>query len=104
MGKTFEEYQAEHLGSAFPFPLPGGGSVMIAKPTLDEERAAVAAATKAASLGGGLMAGLLTYVSQADGEKIAAAWGALPASALNDVCEDMKAYWGRKNSEASPPS
>jgi hypothetical protein len=66
----------------------------VPQPSIKTERAAVAAATSSGNLGDGLLAGLLTYVGEADGEKIAEAWGKLPTSALNAVIGEMREHFG----------
>lgn len=100
MGKTFEEYAAEASRAPFPFPLPGGESVSIPQPSLEEERAAVAAANAT----GQLIDGVLTYVDEEDGQLIRDAWGKLPSIAMQSVIGDMRKYFGTKNSPASSSS
>lgn len=94
MSKTFAEYKAEHTKAPYPFPMPDGASIMIAQPTIDQEQVAVAAAN---ADGGGLLAGVLTYVSPEDAVKISEAWGSLPATALGALVEDMRKYFSAKS-------
>lgn len=98
MSKTFEQYAAEYARDPFPLPMPGGGSVSVPCPDVTTEVAAYTAAVAAGSLPGGLMEGLLVYVAEADREKVSEAWGALPGTALNAVIDEMREYFGSKNS------
>lgn len=98
MAKTFEEYAAEYAKDPYPFPMPGGAPVPVPAPSLKGDAAAVRAASGAATLGEGLLAGMRVYVGDAAGEKIAAAWEVLPTAALQEAVAEMRDYFGTKNS------
>lgn len=98
MGKTFDDYAAEYKREPFPLPMPGGTTVAVPQPDLKAERAATSAASAAGNLADGLMAGLLTYVPEADHVKVEEAWGTLPSTALNAVITEMRDHFGSKNS------
>lgn len=105
MGKSFEEYRAEHLKEPFPLPMPDGTTVPIPLGSIDEQ-AAVGAAVAAASESGELtlFTGLEVLVGKEQAAKVAEAWGALPPEAWQAVMADMREHFGAGNSLASPPS
>jgi hypothetical protein len=108
VGKSFDEYKAEHLKEPFPLPMPDGGPVMIPQPDVNAEREAFTAANAAGAAGGtyadGLLAGLAVYAGEQDGKRIAEAYGQLPAAVLAAVVSDMREHFGQGNSVASPSS
>jgi len=108
MGKSFDQYRAEHLKEPFPWPMPDGSPVMIPQPDVDAERRAFTAANAAGAAGGtysdSLIAGLRTYVSDEEGQRIADAYGKLPATVLAAVVNDMREHFGQGNLGASPSS
>lgn len=105
MGKTFDEYRAEHLKEPFPLPMPDGKPVLLPKDSIEQERA-VLAACEAARAAGTLtpFTGLDVLVGEADAARIAEAWAKLPSSAWISAMADMREHFGQGNSDASPSS
>lgn len=105
MGKSFADYQAEHLHEAFPLPMPDGTTIPLPMASIDEE-AAVERAIDAAREAGEWtrFTGLEVIVSAADAARIAEAWGKLPPEAWTSVMTDMRKHFGRGNSAASQSS
>lgn len=106
MGKTFAEYQAEHAVEPFPLPMPDGTSIMLPRASINDQqavRAAISARTSKAQ-NSTPFTGLEVLVGDKEAERIAEAWGTLPADAWDAVLADMKEHFGQGNSGASPPS
>ena len=98
MGKSFEEYRAEHLKESFPLPMPSGPAVLLPMASIDEEAAVERAIAVAREAGEWTrFTGLEVIVSAADAARIAEAWGKLPPEAWNDAMADMREHFGRKN-------
>jgi hypothetical protein len=105
VGKSFDEYKAEHLREPFPLPMPDGKSIPVPLPTLDQEKAMARASAEAAEAGEWTpFSGLEVVVGDGDAAQIAEAWGDLPSEAWDDVMADMRKHFGRGNSKASPSS
>lgn len=103
MGKTFADYQAEHLKEPFQLPMPDGTSVPIRKASIEEERE-VKAAVAGAGADATPFTGIELLVGDEAAANIVAAWGALPGEAWSAAMTDMRAHFGQGNSPASPAS
>lgn len=103
MGKTFAEYQAEHLKEPFPLPMPDGTTVPLPLASIDEQRVI---SERIAALGEDAtpFTGVEVLVGDAAAAKIAEAWGKLPGSAWDAVMTDRREHFGQGNSGASPTS
>lgn len=98
MGKSFDEYKAEHLKEPFPLPMPDGKPVMLPLASIDEERAVERAAAEAREAGEWTrFSGLEVFIDPAEAARIAEAWGKLPPEAWDAVMTDMREHFGRKN-------
>ena len=89
---TFEEYAAQYAREPFQWPMPKGKTIPVPQPSFDVTQKAVAAAAA-----GNLMDAMVVYAGDDAGAQIAAAWGALPQTALNAVFADMRKHFGTKN-------
>lgn len=98
MGKTFDEYLAEHTKEPFQLPMPGGAGIPLRKGSIDEQRAVlerIAAAREAGDLTP--FTGLEVIAGDADAAKIAKEWGKLPPEAWDAVMADMREHFGQGN-------
>lgn len=98
MGKSFEDYRAEHLKEPFDLPMPGGKSIPMPLPSIDQEKAiarAIAEAREAGKLTP--FTGLEVVVGTESVAQIAEAWGPLPSEAWDAVMDDAQEHFGRKN-------
>lgn len=98
MGKTFEQYQAEHTAEPFPLPMPDGTTVPVPKASI-KETAAVKAAIEAARTEGAStpFTGLEVLVGDVAAAAIAEAWGDLPGDAWDDVMKERREHFGEGN-------
>ena len=91
--RTFAEIAESVRRDPYPFPMPDGKAVVITQPTLAVEAAAVKAATAAATLSEGLLAGLAAYAGEEDGQKIADAYLSQPVAMLAAAVDDMREHF-----------
>lgn len=103
MGKTFAEYQAEHLGEPFPLPMPDLTTILLKKGSIDEQ-IAVKTAIAAAGTEVTPFTGIEVLVGEESAAKIADAWGKLPGSAWDALMAARREHFGEGNSAASPSS
>lgn len=96
MGKTFAEYQAEHLKEPFPLPMPDGSTVPLPMASIDQEKA-VQAEIALAGAEATRFTGLEVVTGEKDAARIAEAWGKLPPEAWDALMADMRECFGRKN-------
>lgn len=105
MGKSFEDYAAEYAKKPFPLPMPGGGSVPVPNFSIDTQHLMAAAARdEKTPFAGTPFAGMEVLIGQDAAAEVMAAWSGVPIEAWLDMLGDMKAYFGAKNSAASPAS
>lgn len=105
MGKSFEDYAAEYAKKPFPLPMPGGESIPVPNFSIDTQHLMVSAARDEKSpFFGTPFAGMEVLTGEEAAAKVAAAWSDVPIEAWQDVLGDMRAYFGAKNSAASPSS
>ena len=98
MGKSFADYQAEHLREPFPLPMPDGSAIPMPLPSIDQEKAMAQAAERAREAGEWTpFSGLEVLVGAEGAAQIAKAWGAGQGEAWNALMDDMREHFGRKN-------
>jgi len=105
VAKTFEDYAAEYAKKPFPLPMPGGETMPVPNFSIDTQHLMTAATRDDKSpFYGTPFAGMEVLIGQDAAAKVAAAWSEVPLEAWLDMLADMRAYFGAKNSAASPAS
>lgn len=98
MGKSFDQYKAEHLKEPFPLPMPDGSSIPLKLGTIAEEKAVLDAVAKARAAGTLTpFTGIEVLVGDVQAAEIAEAWGKLPQTAWDDVMTDRREHFGQGN-------
>jgi hypothetical protein len=101
MGKSFADYQAEHLKEPFPLPMPDGSEVLLPLPTIEQEKAMAKAGAEAREAGEWTpFTGIEVLVGDAKAAQIEEAWSALPPEAWDAALADMRAHFGRGKAES----